>query len=65
MFKKPNHVFFLRQPQPMINNHQSPLYLMWKVPTTTVGNDNPPPYSTRNDGRPLVDDERQESMGKY
>lgn len=52
-----------RQPQPMINNHQSPLYLMWKVPTTTVGNDNPPPYATRNDGRPLVDDERQESMG--
>jgi len=38
---------------------------MWKVPTTTVGNDNPPPYSTRNDSRPLVDDERQESMGKY
>ena len=56
--------YLIRQPQPIINvgdHGQSPLYLMWKLP----GNDNPPPYSATARIDRLVEDERQESVGKY
>ena len=36
----------IRQPQPLINvgEHQSPIYMMWKLPNSSV-TDNPPPYT--------------------
>lgn len=41
-----------------VGEHQSPVYMMWKLPSTSTA-DNPPPYTENPDDHLVVDENDQ------